>query len=242
MTFPMIMIHAGVAIERIINHNYIKNQTISEKLESSREYQISYDFFTQVSTMINIELVTDEVILFALLLMGKRANDYHKDIIKEKLAVDVEHLVEAVIVEVKEYFDIDFSKDKDLKVGLAMHLQSLLERQKNNVQVTNVYLQEIKRKYPLVFEMAVRAGEVLAETCEVNINENELAFLALHLGAAYDRVNSLKRYRAIMIIPNNQMLSKMCRDKLKIRFEERMMIVQSYGFFEESMVKEEEPI
>lgn len=72
MTFPMIMIHAGVAIERIINHNYIKNQTISEKLESSREYQISYDFFTQVSTMINIELVTDEVILFALLLMGKR--------------------------------------------------------------------------------------------------------------------------------------------------------------------------
>lgn len=130
MTFPMIMIHAGVAIERIINHNYIKNQTISEKLESSREYQISYDFFTQVSTMINIELVTDEVILFALLLMGKRANDYRKDIIKEKLAVDVEHLVEAVIVEVKEYFDIDFSKDKDLKVGLAMHLQSLLERQK----------------------------------------------------------------------------------------------------------------
>ena len=73
-----------------------------------------------------------------------------------------------------------------------MHLQSLLERQKTNVQVTNVYLQEIKRKYPLVFEMAVRAGEVLAETCEVNINENELAFLALHLGAAYDRVNSLK--------------------------------------------------
>ncbi|MFQ9889475.1 MAG: PRD domain-containing protein [Streptococcus sp.] len=44
-------------------------------------------------------------------------------------------------------FDIDFQKDKDLKVGLAMHLQSLLERQKNNVQVTNVYLQEIKRKY-----------------------------------------------------------------------------------------------
>ena len=29
MTFPMIMIHAGVAIERIINHNYIKNQKIS---------------------------------------------------------------------------------------------------------------------------------------------------------------------------------------------------------------------
>lgn len=90
--------------------------------------------------------------------------------------------------------------------------------------------------------MAVRAGEVLAETCEVNINENELAFLALHLGAAYDRVNSLKRYRAIMIIPNNQMLSKMCRDKLKIRFEERMMIVQSYGFLKNRWLRKKNRI
>lgn len=241
MNFPMIMIHAGVAIERIINHNYINSQTFSEKIENSREYQISYDFFEQVCKLINIDLVNDEVVLFALLLMGKRSSDYRNDILKEDLDIEVDEIVDAVIKEVKGYFDIDFSKDKDLKIGLAMHLQSLLERQKNNVEVTNVYLQEIKRKYPLVFEMAVRSGEVLSDICHAQINENELAFLALHLGAAYDRVNSLNRHRAIMIIPHNQMLSKMCIDKLKVRFEERMTIVQNYSFFEESMVKEEEP-
>lgn len=241
MNFPMIMIHAGVAIERIINHNYINSQTFSEKIENSREYQISYDFFERVCKLINIDIVNDEVVLFALLLMGKRSSDYRSDILKEDLALEVDEIVDAVIKEVKGYFDIDFSKDKDLKIGLAMHLQSLLERQKNNVEVTNVYLQEIKRKYPLVFEMAVRSGEVLSDICHTQINENELAFLALHLGAAYDRVNSLNRHRAIMIIPHNQMLSKMCIDKLKVRFEERMTIVQSYSFFEESMVKEEEP-
>ena len=241
MTFPMIMIHAGVAIERIINHNYINTQIINEKLETSREYQISYEFFKQVSELIKIELVNDEVILFALLLMGKRSSDYRKDVVKENIRISVENLVQAVIDEVNAYFDIDFSKDKDLKIGLAMHLSSLLERQKNNVQITNIYLQEIKRKYPLVFEMAVRSGEVLSERCLGPINENELAFLALHLGAAYERVNSLNRYRAIMIIPHNQMLSKMCIDKLKVRFEERMTIVQSYGFFEESMIQEDDP-
>ena len=241
MIFPMIMIHAGVAIERIIQHNYIKNQTTSEKLESSLEYQISYDFFTKVSAVIGVDLVIDEVVLFALLLMGKKSSDYRKDIIKENLGLDVEYLVEAIIDEVKECFDIDFSKDKDLKVGLMMHLQSLLERERNNVQVTNVYLQEIKRKYPLVFEIAICAGKVLAQKGQMEINENELAFLSLHLGAAYDRINTLNRYRAVMISPNNQMLSKMCCDKLNVRFEERMVIVQNYSFFEESMVKEEDP-
>lgn len=241
MTFPMIMIHAGVAIERIINHNYINNISSYEKLKSQKEYEISKDFFTFVSERIRIEIVEEEIRLFALLLMGKKSTEYRKDIIKEELDRNVDELVDQVIREIKEYFDIDFSKDLDLKVGLAMHLQSLLERQRNNVKVTNIYLQEIKRKYPLVFEMAVRAGGVIQDVRGGYINENELAFVALHLGSAYERVNITKGYRAIMIIPHNQMLSKMCMDKLNNRFDDRMGIISKYSFFEEKMVLEEEP-
>ncbi|WP_066869657.1 BglG family transcription antiterminator [Clostridium mediterraneense] len=241
ITFPMIIIHAGVAIERIINHNYIKTVNSYEKLKNSKEYQISYEFFTLVSKHIKIEIVEEEISLFALLLMGKKSSEYRKDIIKEELDKNIDELVELVINEIKEYFDIDFSKDLDLKVGLSMHLQSLLERQKNKVKITNIYLQEIKRKYPLVFEMAVRAGGVIQNLKSEYINENELAFLALHLGAAYERVNINKRYRAIMIIPHNQMLSKMCIDKLNNRFNDRMDIITKHNFFEEKMILEEDP-
>ncbi|WP_346678552.1 BglG family transcription antiterminator [Erysipelatoclostridium sp. An173] len=235
--FPMIMIHAGVAIERIINRNYINSKTAKHHLNNNIEYQISYEFFHRVSKTIDIELVEDEVVLFAQLLIGS----YQKDDEDENLDKLLNQIVDAVIKEVKDYFDINFSKDKDFKLGLKMHLQLLLERQQNNVTITNIYLQEIKRKYPLVFEMAIRAGEVIADICKINVKENELSFLALHLGAAYDRVNSIKRYRAVIIIPHNQMLSNMCIDKLKLRFEERMVIVKRYGFYEEMMIKQQEP-
>lgn len=235
--FPMIMIHAGVAIERIINRNYINSKTAKHHLNNNIEYQISYEFFHRVSKTIDIELVEDEVVLFAQLLIGS----YQKDDENENLDRLLNQIVDAVIKEVKDYFDINFSKDKDFKLGLKMHLQLLLERQQNNVTITNIYLQEIKRKYPLVFEMAIRAGEVIADICKINVKENELSFLALHLGAAYDRVNSIKRYRAVIIIPHNQMLSNMCIDKLKLRFEERMVIVKRYGFYEETMIKQQEP-
>lgn len=235
--FPMIMIHAGVAIERIINRNYINSKTAKHHLNNNIEYQISYEFFHRVSKTIDIELVEDEVVLFAQLLIGS----YQKDDEDENLDKLLNQIVDAVIKEVKDYFDINFSKDKDFKLGLKMHLQLLLERQQNNVTITNIYLQEIKRKYPLVFEMAIRAGEVIADICKINVKENELSFLALHLGAAYDRVNSIKRYRAVIIIPHNQMLSNMCIDKLKLRFEERMVIVKRYGFYEETMIKQQEP-
>ena len=235
--FPMIMIHAGVAIERIINRIYINSKTAKHHLNNNIEYQISYEFFHRVSKTIDIELVEDEVVLFAQLLIGS----YQKDDEDENLDKLLNQIVDAVIKEVKDYFDINFSKDKDFKLGLKMHLQLLLERQQNNVTITNIYLQEIKRKYPLVFEMAIRAGEVIADICKINVKENELSFLALHLGAAYDRVNSIKRYRAVIIIPHNQMLSNMCIDKLKLRFEERMVIVKRYGFYEETMIKQQEP-
>jgi len=229
--FPMIMIHAGIAIERIINHNYIVTQNIDMKLKESQEYHISYDFFKQVSETIHIEIVEDEIMLFSLLLLGKSSSDYRKTYNSQ-----VGEIVDCVILKVKEYFDIDFSKDWDLKVGLTTHIQSLLERQKNKVNVTNMYLKEIKRKYPLVFEMAVHSGEVISEFTYKSINENELAFLALHLGAAYERVNATERYRVVAIIPHNQMLSKPCIDKLNLRFSDRMEVVKVLGFFEEKTV------
>lgn len=234
--FPMLMIHAGIAIERIINHNYITTKISDSKFKECLEYQISYEFFKQVSDTLHTEMVEDEICLFALLLMGKSSFNY-----REPSEIDIDQLVDRVIKKVKEYFDIDFSKDWDLKVGLSTHIQSLLERQKNNVNVANMYLKEIKRKYPLVFEMAIHSGRVITEVTHQAINENELAFLALHLGAAYERFNAKERYHVIAIIPHNQMLSKPCLDKLNLRFEDRMEVVKVLGFFEESTVQLYEP-
>lgn len=234
--FPMIMIHAGIAIERIIHHNYMETRNIDKKLKDSQEYKISYEFFENVSKTIHISMVEDEVNLFALLLLGKSSHNYY-----EKSDIDVNSLVDSVINKIKDYFDIDFSKDWDLRIGLSTHIQSLLERQKNAVYMTNMYLKEIKRKYPLVFDMAVHAGEVITEYSGHQINENELAFIALHLGAANERVNAKERYRAIVIISHNQRLSKPCIDKLNLRFEDRMEIIHSLGFFEEGQIQSYEP-
>lgn len=234
--FPMIMIHAGISIERIIHHNYVKTSCIDKKLKESQEYIVAHEFFKTVSQNMHIEMVDDEVNLFTLLLLGKSSHNY-----REPTDVNVDDLIDKVILKMKEYFDIDFSKDWDLKVGLSTHVESLLERQKNHVQVTNLYLKEIKRKYPLVFDMAIHAGEVISEYTKTPINENELAFIALHLGAANERVNAKERYHALAIIPHNQMLSKPCVDKLNSRFEERMEVTKTLGFFEEKEVQSYDP-
>lgn len=104
--FPMIMIHAGVAIERIINRNYINSKTAKHHLNNNIEYQISYEFFHRVSKTIDIELVEDEVVLFAQLLIGS----YQKDDEDENLDKLLNQIVDAVIKEVKDYLILIFLK------------------------------------------------------------------------------------------------------------------------------------
>ena len=122
-----------------------------------------------------------------------------------------------------------------------MHMQSLIERQLKHVEVNNVYLQEIKKKYPLVFEMGIRSGKYLEEKMNLVIDENEIGFMALHLGTAYDRTSLSGKYRVLMIYPDDQALSKLCAQKVENRFSERLDIVEHMSFFEESQVETLQP-
>lgn len=234
--FPIVMIHAGVAIERIISGNYAENIELpDESFTETLEYQLSKEFFERVEEECRIHSVKNEIIKFAILLCSSNSQ---QDFTQKE---EIREIVTAVLSKINDNFDIDFSGDEALVSGLGNHISSLIEQQKTNTSMSNVYLKEIKRKYPLVFEMAVHVGEVLSERLEKKVGENELSFIALHLGAAYDRVNNPSKYRAVVVIPNNQMLSKVFIDRINLRFEERMTIISHYNMFDERQIVVDSP-
>ena len=242
MALPMLMMHIGVAIERIIHHNYVQTEIKSEDLRLSKEYRIAREFFTRVSKKIRIEVVDEEIIRLALLLLGKRSSEFTGDKIRIKdRDIQINKLVADLLQNLYEQFEIDVRDDSDLQIGLQMHLQSLFERQNQGIKVDNVYLQEIKKKYPLVFEMGVRSGRFLNETSDLSINENELGFLALHLGAAYERSRVSGKHRVLMIYPDDQSASRLCVQKVEQRFSQRLEIIGHRSVFEEEEVQRMQP-
>ena len=242
MSMPMLMIHVGIAVERMLRYNYIETSRSIPQLQEHKEYLIAKEFFERLSKRIRIEVVDDEVKLLAMQLMGKRSVTLSNDLVNSyKKDLNVDMLVDEIIENIRNNFDIDFSKDADLKSGLAVHLQGLIERRNKNINVSNIYLQELKRKYPLVFELAIRVGELLEQELRMDISENELGFLALHLGAAYERYNTHSKYRAVMIYPIDQALSNLCVKKIENLFSERMDIVDCVSFFEEKSIKSIKP-
>lgn len=232
VSLPMLMMHAGIAIERIRNKNYLY-ETQSDCTGIDLEYRVSKDFFEELSQKLGIPYVEEEVVKFAFLLEGRGS---HVD-----LKAESQQLVEEVLLDIKDCFDIDFRDDEELYNSLVIHMQSLLDRIKVDKPNTTAYLKEIKRQYPLVFEMAIHASDVISKTTGKPLVEDEISYLALHFGTAYERHINTQKYRVVMIIPHNQMLAKACMDKIETRFRERMEIIKVFPFFENNMISSLHP-
>lgn len=237
-TFPMMMIHVGVSIQRMMNCNYVEISRYRGEIKDILEYQIAIEFFTKVTAFLSFDLNENEIVLFANLLMGRQRSPFFD---KEKYLVQAEEMMLKIINTVRHRYDIDFSGDETFKDGMVLHLQNLLERIRYRVVVSNVCLTEIKRTYPMVFEMSVFIGHIIEEYTGCTISEDEIGFLAIHLGAAYDRLNIKYFYHVVLIQPNSNTLSGACSDKILERFGDRIVIDTILAYYETAAIENLRP-
>lgn len=241
--FSMLILHAGTSIERIRTCHFIQAEEEQQQgLQDTIEYQISRTFFERISDRLHLEIQEGEIVMFALVIMGRRASSYASDHIRlGDRWLNVRRLMEEALERLKEVFGVDFGKDEDLAAGLKIHMRGLVERVKNQVVLEDIFLEEIKQKYPLVFEMGVCIVDYLEEQLGIRIGDMESGFIALHLGAASERMNSVRKYRVVMIMPHNQVFSEMCEKRILELYRERIEIIRRFSYFEEEEIRLLEP-
>lgn len=235
---PATVIHIGVILERNLSYHFLKNIECREKILETREYEISKLFFEKISQVLLLKVPEEEIVDFAVYLNRGKKKGYKEN---EQLEEIASEMVQHIIDEIKEYFDIDFSEDREFRLGLELHINSLLKRHYEKIEIDNTCLEEVKRKYPLIFEMGVWVCKIIEERLKIIISENEISFIALHIGSAYERANLRKKYKCILICPHNKMITDLCVQKIVNRFSERMEIIKCMSYFEEADILKNKP-
>lgn len=233
MTYPLLIIHLGVSLERIISKNTIANLNFDiREIEDNLEYKISETFFNEVGKQLNKKIPINEIAIFALTLSGKkRAHEYF--VTEDK---NLYKIIENLLLHINRVTGINFCQDENLLNSLYLHTKVLLDRIEHERQVNNVYLKEIKEKYPYIFELAVIACNYLENELQVRIKEDEIAFFAIHLGSAYRNLTS-KRYRTILILPSGNTMANRLIGKIKTIFYEEIDLIDVYTYFESSLIE-----
>jgi len=104
------------------------------------------------------------------------------------------------IRQASQFLGIDLTGDEELTRGLILHLEPSLDRLELGVVLSNPLLDEIRRQYGSLFAVARQAGKAL-EPLSGSLPDAEIGFLAVHLGAAMERLTtaSSEGIRAVLV-------------------------------------------
>lgn len=236
MELPVIMTYIGVSIERMLCNNYMEADDINKYVIKDIELNVAQEFYQNISNKLHIKSNENESIYLADLLFGKIKAETCDNVPLLDSNYKVNQLVSNILNNIYIQFDVDLRDDKDLQEGLSAHILQLLERKKRNINICNLYLDELKYKYPFFFEMAVQVGKIIEENLNITIDEVDISFIEQHLGAALERMNYKNKYKVILINPNNQALSSLCIKKIGSVFHERMVMIGCINYFEKKEV------
>src|SRR6185312_9073035 len=95
-----------------------------------------------------------------------------------------------IIAKIEKKLQLGISGDKELAVSLSLHLKPAINRHRYGMNLRNPMLDAIKSNYPVAFEAGIVAGMAIQEEFGFQMNENEIAYLALHIGAAMERAKA----------------------------------------------------
>lgn len=82
---------------------------------------------------------------------------------------------------------MDLRKDMFFVRQMMFQLKSMTARLKYGITAKNHLLGQIKEKYPNMMAAAWLLGNIFEKELGLEINENEIAYLALHIGGAIER-------------------------------------------------------
>lgn len=110
--------------------------------------------------------------------------DFLENISPEQLS-----LVESIIDYGEKHLDSQLGKH--LYLSLNDHIENAIQRHKENMDISNPLLWEIKQIYPAEFQVAQHALSLINEQYSINLLEDEAGFIALHFVNAQQRAEKM---------------------------------------------------
>ncbi|EAD0738491.1 TPA: transcription antiterminator [Listeria monocytogenes] len=217
-----IVLHYAISIVRIQQGNTLIETQKTLIRKHSKEYEISKKIAKILSEEYQIHFSEAETKQLGLLYVGLQneqsanANHGELDQFVDKKIIDA---LKSVLANVEETYLIDLQNEQ-LFIKLAIHVQSLYYRSRYKAYTRNLSLLDIKTSYPVTFDIAVYISSLLQEKLAIDFNEDEISFIALHIGSFLESENrdDIRLEIGLLIEDYHDLRTNMLK-KLRARFE-----------------------
>lgn len=134
--------------------------------------------------------------------------------------------VRSIVLNAGEEYLVDLS-DEDFITRLTLHVQNLLRRAQEHSFSRNPMARSIKTSYPMIYELAVYIASRLQEHGAVEINDDEIAYIAMHVGAHLQQQSrSDELLRCVIVCPNYYDMHLLLRDRVMLMLGDAVEVVR----------------
>jgi lichenan operon transcriptional antiterminator len=236
-----LIIHVTIACKRIQNANYVS--FVPQELKDivkEKEYLVATKIVQKVNERLQVVFPKTEIAYIAIHLLGNKIMT--ETIINEKeihklVGEEMFHLTTTILETIENKLSLGISQDKEFIMGMSLHLKPAINRFRYGMNLRNPLLDAIKSNYPVAFEAGIIAGMVLKQEKDIDIHENEIGYLALHIGAAVERRKMDNQpKRCIIVCSSGVGSAQLLYYKLQAKFRSRLDIVGTTEYYKLSQV------
>jgi len=124
-------------------------------------------------------------------------------------------VVRAIVRRVKQEYLVDL-EDQDFTVRFSLHLGNLVARAADRSFSRNPLARSIKTSYPMTYEIAVFIASEVQRRRGIAIDDDEIAYIALHVGSHRERVARRDdRVACALVCPNYYDLHQIMRSRIE---------------------------
>ncbi|WP_413476352.1 BglG family transcription antiterminator [Latilactobacillus fuchuensis] len=219
--------HLSIAIDRSRDNQCVPGEILNatighlfKKIDQRYQIKLTQEDMDELMILLESETHHDQSISYGL----------HDKVIQNA----VEHALSQLL----ETYGINF-KDQDFKRRLCIHVLSLYERARQHEYSRNINSKEIKIKYPILFDMAVFLSSIIASELMIEINDDEIAYLALHIGSFLDdRRETNQKLKTLLLTSNYLRQDKVLERNIIKRFSSDLKIVEVNDVYQEPHLKD----
>ncbi|MFZ4450888.1 BglG family transcription antiterminator [Salibacterium aidingense] len=186
-----LFIHIAITYKRVKSGHHVTFYPKEfNEIMDQKEYAVAKTIVKKVEHALQVTFPEVEIAYIAIHLLGTKMisqTNVTEERIEQLMDEKVYHLTSSILEAIEKKLELGIRHDRELIIGLSLHLKPAVNRYRYGMNIRNPLLDDIKANYPVAFEAAIIAGMVLEEETGVKIEESEVGYIALHIGAAMER-------------------------------------------------------
>nr|WP_090237580.1 BglG family transcription antiterminator [Lentibacillus halodurans] len=232
-----LLIHIVIAYKRIREGHHVSLYDVDfEEIMEQKEFQVAERIVKKVELTFDVTFPKEEIAYVAIHLLGtkmiSKTGTSEEKTTGNLIDKDSYHLVSAILKKIEEKMNLKINEDQELVVALALHLKPAINRYKYGMNIRNPMLDDIRRNYPLAYEAGILAGLAIEEHTGSEIDENEIGYLALHIGAAMERQKLESELKRCLIVCASGLGSaRLLYYRIKAKFEGHLEVVGTTEYY-----------